>query len=263
MVVLQKLYSTKEILFGSREEYLKHQKYLNLLKSLCVCFDKQVADFNFMISSKAGDPVLICKYSQNIKTLKGLISYLRIITKTYTYGDEFGECKNLGSNYFVISSPKFNAEVKEKDMKKFGKIVEELLNSDWVQNVNFKSIQSSTYGNRNDYSLFLSPDSVTVTSKSLGFNSSLSYYPRINSILVNCEKGHVVTNELIENLLYSTFKASSLSDYQRKIIDNSQSKDKKIKFESSVPDSSSMRLNIDELEKSIVLVKSPYRANKY
>ena len=116
-------YTIKEIILGLRPYYLENEKKLKLLKDMCYSLDKNVKDFNFFIvgsNESYIEPGMYCKYIQNIKTFRGMRSYLiqKMNISTFNYNGIAKLNTNVYGDYFV-DSDYFKVDIKSCNMKNF------------------------------------------------------------------------------------------------------------------------------------------------
>jgi len=253
-MVTKEFYSVKDLIIGSREEYLKNERYLKLLIDLTYSYDKNVKEFYFYLQQcDDRKPELVCKFIQNLKTLRGVIKYLQLKTHNYKIDLNSGRClKNNNGEYFIIDS-EYKAFIKNND--KFTQIAEKILNSDFANKMKF--VTNCRVG---EVSTMITPSSIYIQEQNLDHKIDFDYHSRIDSIIMSCNN-HVINDDLIMHMLESKIPAYILSDYHKQIIDENLSTQKPIEVISETNEKNRVKLLIDEQDDKIILKKVLCKSN--
>lgn len=251
-------YTLKEVIFGSREEYLKIQRDLEFLRTLCDSKDKNVKDFEFrLFKLRQRKPEIFCEFIQNPSTLRGnIIGLIRIIDKFFESLEDpdfqTGKCLKNNNNEYYIMNKYYNAFVKAGKQKKFAMVFEEILNSDFVNKINF-----------GHYPLEAKLHGLLVAVRGIQFNNSiieLYYNVKNDQIEIMNYRYNTTTEEMINEVLNFEISKNIFSDYHRTIIEKSPAMQKQIVYNLEGNNCRELNLYINEKSDKIVLrkVKTKY-----
>lgn len=177
---------------------------------------------------------------------------MQIKTHTYYYGVEIGDCsKNMAGRY-SISNSRYSAFIKEENMEEFASLADQLLNSDFINKVNFLYYSQRGF---KDLAISVLPQGLYVNNASLGHLVSFNYIARKDLIEVLCNQSFKVNKELINHVLNSKVPRAILSSYHQEIIDTSPSIQKPVEFSLNGEDTNQAFLKIDEDDEKIVFTK--------
>lgn len=258
---MQKTYKGSEIIFGTRDEYLKLQDKLDALRKLtCISQDKQIKDVNFYIRKDRNDtkPNLYCTFLQNEKTLRGLKEHIeKDILHTYIYGRNISEVLKNNNNKYFIPHSAYYAFVRDEDQKEFGKIAKEVLNSDFCNKSNFSYIngeEARTSLSKSSNGIHIN-NSLELIYDKPNFICQLDYLSDEDIIRILGHDDMPVTKDMIERMLNVKVKAEYLTEYERNLIDNSISASKPIYIDDSIDEKKKITLSIEEDEEKIRIMK--------
>lgn len=203
--------------------------------------------FTFLKANPNGQkPDLRCRFIQNLETLEGLITYLQIKTGSYDSKREIGDCLMDNNGKYHIANSAYDARVKTLDMKKFEKIVDQMLASDFVNKMEFGS-----HYKKGKYSISILPTGIHTYDIGDKFFIDVNYVSKDDHITVksNCS----INETLVGYALDSRIPVELLSDYHRKAIDNSLSTSKPMDVFVDSDNSVKADLSIIESDNMVIL----------
>ena len=244
-------YKASDVLFGLRQEYIKVQKKLELLKLMTdISFDKQIIDIDYYVHlCRELDikPEIVCFFEQNPDTLKGFIEHVKKdVLKTYIYGGNRAKLSTDENGNFNLLHNDYQAYIPELHTEQFKKTVEEIINSKLFDSGNKRNILTEN----------------EMTNISIDGSSMRLHIPKYNTIEYCADKDslffrcdQLIDNNFIERNLNLLIDSDELGFCQQQLIDESGVEDKKIYIENDGTLSDNAVFRIDEGEKSIRLVK--------
>ena len=242
----KKFYSAKDIIIGSRQEYLENEKYLKPLRDLCDSYDKNINDFYFYINkTKDKKTEILCNSIENLKTFRGIILYLM---KNY-YNEVDIKCINKNGRYTIDSN--YSVFIKDGCMEQFSTIASKILDSDFANN-----IENINAYKKNEYSIYITPSKINIATYDDGYIVYFNYNPRKDCININSNKKIFFDESTIDYFLDLQIPSSVLSDYQKRIINNNLNSLESVKIVSDNEITNNLNLNILETEGNITLNKS-------
>lgn len=223
-------YYLKEIILGLKDEYVKYQKQLQELKQYTQIIDKNTLDdFYFWLfqSSKDEKPELECVIEKKKNRMQCLIEDIQKTRGSFIYGKGRHECYFNNNGQTIIND---------------GKISIYGLSPEFCQQV--KAILTSSFANEiflenipvigNDGNPFLSINQSFIRYLySVDSNShvSLECRPELQTTKIYIGKyDSIISEEIINTILYSKFSKNSFSKYHQKIIDTNSASTKSIKI---------------------------------
>lgn len=262
----KKFYSVKDIILGSRIEYLTLDENLKLLRQLCYSYDKNVEEFRFSLSkvSPAVKPKLICHFTHSLRTLRGLIIYLQKKINRYYAGMEIGRCVKGEDGNYSINNNYYNAYVRNKVT--FAETADSILGSEFANKMNFGLCYFDKENDGTDFmqhQMIVFPNLIRysrVDNKNFGI---CSYYSEDD--VINFRANENIWDATIRNMFDYQIPASSLSTYQIEMIDGSDIVQKPVEIISEIHGSMDVDLLIEEETDKVVLrkVKAKDRRKKY
>lgn len=254
----KEFYTAKEIIVGTRSEYLRNERELLMLKELVCSDDKEVDDFYFEVVKLFGkSPEIICKFIQNPKTMRGFVRYISEKMGRKASGYENGYLRKAGYNYRIDNSF-YDASIKEGKEKEFVILIRKILNSTFVNNIDCYDLRNGNEKDK-DISMIVTGTCVMVSNVDSDFFDRIIYYSRNDSILATSTRNFDA--EMLERLINFEVPAYCLSEYHRQIIDNNPSTYKPLEICSSVSrcDGKRFRMLIEESEDKITFTKTRIR----
>ena len=226
-------YRSSDIIFGTREKILEIRENLSLLEALTSTTNKDVKKVIYRIirDYKRKDEKFICDLLNNRSKMQDIIDYLK---SGYLYSptDYIGtsELEKDDNGDYRFKDSEFNQFVSITNQNRFKEIIDEIQSSDYYDELAYRKIRKD----EKKYYEFIriGYDGIYVSSvlkdKRLG---NLVYDPRFDIITANALYGiipHKITEKEVKELLSAEVDGSSLSDYQRSLIDNSEAAKKEI-----------------------------------
>ena len=258
---MKKTYKGSEIIFGTRDEYLKLYDKLDALRKLtCISQDKQIKDVHYRVSKDKTElkPELYCTFEQNEKTLRGLRHHLeKNVFHTYVYGCNISKVLKNNNNKFFIPHHYYYSYIKDENQKEYGKIVKDILNSDFCNKSNFsymsgEEAHSSITKESNGICIY---NSMELVYGKTNFLCDLYYYAEDDCFIIFGHDDMPITKEMIERMLNVKVKAEDLTEFERNLIDNSLSSSKPIYIDDSIGEKKKITLSIEEDEEKIRIMK--------
>ena len=229
-------YTFKELIMGSRSEYLKNQEYLKLLKQISIAYDKGIKDYYFLIEKNTDNiPESKCKFIKELRTLEELIEYIQNKYRKYREDETITTClKNNNGDYIIKSNEGQAIRINNHNKEKFNEIVNKIFTSDFINKLNFMNY----YERKNFYynlirisenEIYLEKNDNEESNPKFYFNAL--YNAKKDAIFMQCYKYYEVNEDLIDYILKFRIPADILSEYHKKIIDNNNDTNKNIKIE--------------------------------
>ena len=226
-------YRSSDVIFGTREKILEIREKLSLLEALTSTTNKDVKKVIYRIirDYKRKDEKFRCDLLNNRSKMQDIIDYLKS-GYLYSPDDYIGtsELEKDDNGDYRFKDSKFNQFVSITNQNRFKEIIDEIQSSDYYDELAYKKIRKD----EKKYYEFIGIgyDGIYVSSvlkdKRLG---NLVYDPRFDIITANALYGiipHKITEKEVKELLSAEVDGSSLSDYQRSLIDNSEAAKKEI-----------------------------------
>lgn len=243
-------YTVIDIIFGLRPYYLDNEKQLKILKDLCYSLDKNVSDFYFYIEKNGITPQIYCKFIQNLKSLRGLVTYLQHGNNIYINGKSISKLNTNYDGSYFIDSDFYSVKIKKEDSEHFSLLVSQILNSEFVNNLKLVHYYDDKFPG-----IYIEPSRLVIDSCLFFEPVSLQYVPNTDKILVTGTKETTVYKEMIAYILNYKIPKELLSEYIIKLIENSDI-DKKAVHVVNFNDSNNVELvnlNIKEIDNQILL----------
>lgn len=252
-------YSSKDIIFGSRHQFLEGRFLLNALADQTVV-GKDVKDFNYKMkigSFNGNYPILVCNVSPslygfigNISDLKEKISYFR--------HERFCPIRVVkdANEHYTLFSKDFDIHIPPFNQESFDRVAEFLLNADFYNKVSFGNKPS-----QNASGIYMFSDAINVhkilplENKNYPFSAYLFYSSKNDHLQISVPKGISINEDLILELLSVEVKESELSSYHKNLIDENPLVLKPIEFTSKIEDKQKVDLSIHVCEDKILLKK--------
>lgn len=262
---MKKTYTGAEIIFGTRDEYLKLNDKFHALRDLtCISQDKQIKDVHYRVSKDKTElkPELYCTFEQNEKTLRGLRHHLeKNVFHTYVYGCNISKVLKNNNNKYFIPHHLYYAFIKDEDQKQFGKIAKDILSSDFCNKMNFlytscEEPHSSLTKNSSGINIY---NSIALLYDKPNFLCDLYYFAEEDIIRIFGHDDMPITKDMIERMLNVTVKAEDLTEYERQLIDSSKSASKPIYIDDSIEVKKDIKLGINEYEDKIRIYQKKMR----
>jgi len=264
----KKFYSVKDIILGSRIEYLSLDENLKLLRQMCYTYDKNVEDFQFSLSKANASvkPKIICHFTQNLKTLRGVIIYLQKRINRYYGGMEIGCCIKGENEYYLIDNDYYDAHIRNKGT--FRDTADSIIESDFANKMKFGLCYLEKRGSGDYFSqhqLIVFPQMIRYSRVDNSSFALCRYYSEDDVINIKTNDSDGVWDCTIRNIFGYRIPAESISLYQRELIDSSDIVQKPLEIVSEVYNSGEVDLLIEEQNNKVVLrkVKAKDRRKKY
>ena len=258
---MNKVYTTAEIIFGTREKYLELIDKLLLLERLTsIANNKDINDISYNVhfnddSLEERKINIGCSLIQKPKnTTHRLYQYLKY--GTFNPVSLYESMLIRDDDNYALRNFLINDLISVTDQEKYNKVIEEILNMEFLNNMNFGRIRPEVI-EWYDY-VWLTATKIKV--------SSLVTDNRVGQLIYNSYGDSIkvygaakrfnqfrLTTDMINKLLNTPVDANKLSDYQRNLIDNSESVNKGIIIDEC--NDSIVNYDIHESSDSIHLVK--------
>lgn len=205
-------YYFREVFLGLREEYLKNRLELEKLKKYVNCNDDRINDFYFWLFRRDDGFTQVWLYYDEkrksiLNTLKQLIGIY------YTKTDRCLVKRDRKNGEISLINSQYNVEIDDDFMEILSYKIEEILQSDFVNNMCGKYVDNIT--NKN-WGLTLSKMVFKVDGYYFDyFSIGDEFFSITNSI----ESRTITTNQIL-NLLDEKIPKSSFSEYHQRVIEN-------------------------------------------
>lgn len=213
-------YTLKEIVFGLRKEQLRIAEKLRLLESKIVVSNNINYDASRIVFDIDNHNALTYKLKEKSKLLENIINVLtfnfdRIKDKCYVENLrklENGDYRIGGLGGMYVSIP-------SEEQLSFNKIVDELMNDDFIKNGPFGIIGNSKW--RYESNLLLSPTITNYTGLNNDKSNSLFYLARNDMFnLINIYGSRKSCKDIVNELMNLKFLKKNFPEYIQYIIDN-------------------------------------------
>lgn len=252
-------YSLKEVLLGTREEYLKIANYLKLLRELTTSYDRQVEDFYFKVYKNKGEDRVKCIFRQNEKTLKGLTIHFQKKLGVYMFGPEVGVCTKGSDGIYRIKSRDYEASILTGEEQRFDEVINQLLTSDFLTKTNFGFCSEKGMCN----GMYLYPEGIYscyVLQQSENKNKHVGHieYNSLNDrVKVRFNNSEMPFRDKLKMVLEEPdIPESVLSEYHKQIIEQSGVKSKKLEISEVDDDCRNIDLSVEEDKETITLKRA-------
>ena len=262
-MVKEDYYRLKDIILGFRNEYEENEKKLDRLRKYVVLSDKKLKDIYFYLSKHQdmNSPELDCVFVKNRSKLgQLLVDYNK--SRGYVFLRDTGSVwRNFNDEYKILGN--FQTQIYSDRM--FDMVVKEIMNSEFAKNVQSPYLEICDGKNR--YSLAITPTGINfdIWNKDMGnLDSIVSYDSRTDGLtfidyskedcLTSFSLGRTLTCDLLIHI-----PRDILSDYHRKIIDNSDDSNKAImvdNIDNKVDKITHYSFDDDSYDRAVVLKKS-------
>ena len=242
-------FSLKEIILGTRGEYLKLQKLLLELKKMTITYDGRVKDFNYhlLTSSNKKEIVCLCKERKNLLTF---FNYLKSQFNKSSSFDKTG--KLVGNKYdeYSIRNKYYDIFVNYEEMPKFAKTIKQILESEFVNLTNFFE-----FANLEEIEMSLLPSGIYTKNDIFGLYVELAYLAKEDLIQVKASNGYEIDNELLNYLLNQEINKELFSTYHQNLITNDNSFLKPLEFKEQLKNNKKLKLKIETKADKVLLKK--------
>ena len=247
-MTLNNYYTFKDIVMGSRNEYLKVQEKLKELKNYSEWDNSKVDDIYYNLEYGNTRGYNTTDISCNIIEKLNYLEKLLVRNKKYEYlkQPERGIITRNNSGDFYILNDKNKIDITNNE--EFANIYYYLLNSDFIKKIDFGSIK----GKDSLTNIFV--NNIVLQEKIFNYFVKMNYIAKDDIIEVSSSKISIDEN-LINLLINTTIPSNNLSDYHKKIIDRSYSTIKPINVDILNSEDNVVRLKIDEKDDNITLRK--------
>lgn len=252
----REFYSVKDIILGSREQYMDTDMYLSILRSLCHVYDHRVKDFYFRLSKTRKDekPKLVCHFIREMETLRGKIVSIQKRFKGYDSSRYIACCVKGQDDKYVVANKQFNVHI-DDDMV-FAEEADQLLKSDFINKMQFGVVycQRNSEEFMNDLMLF--PNKIELTMIDSNDSLKCRYYPWSDTINVSINDVSYAPEFAVRKALDFRIPASCLGEYHKEIIESSPIVHRSVEIVSEVPDNyRGVELVIDDRSKNKVVLR--------
>ena len=234
-------YTTKEILFGLRGEYLRLQKYLKEMEKY-IDYDKEkykvsIVPVETMRNGKEYDLVL---YADEIKS-NFRMKLEKILHEPITVRDALIADDGTG-NYNLHKGSFFPDNVQIKKQKEFNRYAKFLYGYDYLQALSDENFAL--------YPAYSTPTHLTLTNDEM----YATYHAYNDTMFISKDFKSKLTDEMIYEIFNCEYKATDFSDRAQKIIEESPSAQKEITLLRKGK-AVSEEFSIYEKQKTLVLTK--------
>lgn len=248
-------YTAKDIILSTKDKLAELEKKLKKLKEMtCIAEDKNIKDVRYnIINIDNGDKTeLDCLVSWNDKRLKGIIKNLQLKLNLFAWGSEAGKVvrDNNGNSY--ILNNEYHLYIPSEYQEEFRSVADEILSDEFV-NEFLKGNWFYPPPNSGYQSTLIYPNKIIISnfSKELYLN----FYTDKNAAQLKSSKGYELSEEMLYELLNMKLSESCFSDYRRKVIESSKSRNKGIIISEFNNNSGKVDFNVEEDENNLYLVK--------
>ena len=233
---MERTYKASEIIFGIRPQFLELRKKLIMLEALTeakknkrigkVLYGTQItSEYNYT------PPEIKCEILQDAHTIKGFFDYL---WKYLVWKDsnpvllESSTLKQDENGNYVFEEPEIGKLITIRDYERFKAVIEEILQMEFFQKMEFKRKYDDKDSHIHTGLGVYGVDVGNVLSTKRG--GYLNYFGNTDTIqaLMSPSTRDRLNANLIKELLNTEVRGLELTDYQKSLIDNSESARKKI-----------------------------------
>ena len=232
-----KVYTVKDLLFGSRHIYLENEKFMSSLKNLSIYDDTSTHDYYFKLINDGNNPEI------RLEIIYRLLNHLR-----NTCNNDYFKCY-LDDNKSVTFDTNIDLFTSTYDLVEWQMIAKNILNSDFANKMNFGTLYG--IGNINVFDVF--SDQICIRNTALRHYFHLIYHARTDSISAICYPKYSIDEESIRYVLDTPIDDNNLSSYHKEMIDNNISINKQIKYLSQADNRNCLEIRIDEDDNNIIL----------
>ena len=246
-------YKYRQILLALREEYLKNEKQLQALKKyISIQSDKELEEFYFGIAVQGNDKYIEMELRHKQSMILKLIESLSntIVKKSNTITTNIAHELNGEKRYITMP----NTETyKVNDMNEFMIAADRIMGNEFTQNITtpkicvpetkfaLRAIPSGIVADTGDYSAFYTPARLLYTS----YNDSIELTVYDDPLYL----------EQAENIFNAEIPADALSEYHRRIIDNSEVANKELGIQGLAITKVPQVFKIDDSDKDITVLR--------
>ncbi len=226
--------TAKDVLLSTKDKLLEFDKKLKRLSGLtCIKYDKNIERVRYVLHTLSyyKKPEIHYVVKWNSKRLKGMWNDFLVKKGLYVYGRESGLVLRDNSGNSYLHSDEYELYVPNEDQEEFGAILDELLNDEFTLKFLNKEIEYSSMNNLLRGSAHLHSQEIVLTGHLVDsqFSHYLFDYGTDNDKACFRYLGNgILTNEMLEEILYSPLDLDKVSPYQREYIEASQERNKKI-----------------------------------
>lgn len=245
-------YYLREIIFGLKDEYLKHKNQMELLNHLVSVEDtkNKLKNFEFfIIQCKSLDPELFCSFVLKLNILQQLVYHFGKKNERNDLGKGFSRCNfddknDLRLNYCGITLIGQSEEFKAK--------INEIFNSPFVQNININGMS--------DVLTIASLLGLSLWHTGIEFSTTegkyLNYFLEANKHIIEIrkDKSNLTSNDLMY-MLNTKFPKGEFSEYHREIIESNPDSTKEVEIIDGPLLSENGYAELELLEKGILTKK--------
>ena len=259
-----KNYTLGEIIFGTRDEYLKIQEKLTRLKNLCVIEDESVEDFYFVVDEKTTPIKLKCIIKENFHSFPKIKKFLiNKFNKYYLISKSIAKVEKQEDGKINISNDYYSITIPDENLDEFNRIIGELSEIRLT-----KELIETYLSSRNKNNDKENRDNLCISYNAIDYfpNSDnnpivhLAYNTKEDYIYASSYKkyGKIKTTD-IKNLLNIEFNCENLAKHHQDIIDNNISLKKNLILNDTKLRTTKLRLDISESENNLVLTKRKFK----
>ena len=233
-------YTTKEILFGLRGEYLRLQKYLKEMEEY-IDYDKEKYEmFIVPVETICGKDHNLVLYADEIKS-NFRMKLEKIFHEPIKVRDAIIADDGTG-NYILHGNSFFPEGVQIRKQKEFNRYAKFLYGYDYLQALSDENFAL--------YPAYSSPTSLILTNDDM----YVTYHAYDDTVSISKNFRTRLTDEMIYEILNWGYKATDFSDKAQKIIEESPSAQKEITLLRKGK-AVSEKFSIYEKQKTLVLIK--------
>ena len=211
---MNKTYTTKQILFGLRKEYIEVEKQLTELKKY-VNVSKKVEDFDFHIT---GNPSELFLY---LHKKKNILERFEDLLGLYIYGTtNYNVTNGINSSYYYNKKEICSIPNQEELNKK----IEQIVQTDFFKNILANNYTSIPCNENKINTIQITPGHIGFINGVNGIYPHLDYYPRSDELVMKNEE-KIITPDDIFKLLNLSFNGSYLNNYHHNILNNYEEKE--------------------------------------
>ena len=249
-----KFYSVKDIMLGTREQYMSLDDKLSFLRQMISVYDKSVEEFDFYLSKKNdNDPQVICSFTRRLNAIKRLIINIQKKLDVYDFDFDRGVCIKGEDGSYIVDSRAYDISIKNRRL--FSMCIDKILNSDFTNKMDFGLAYYEKTSEDVLEDLIVGTCGIQFSNVSSDYNLKCNYIASEDVINVCALDGHInPTESVVRDMLHYQIPASCLCEYHRELIDSSSIIQKPIEILSSVDESTRcVDLLIEEERNKVVL----------
>lgn len=226
--------TAKDVLLSTKDKLLEFDKKLKRLSELTeIKYDKNIQRVRYVLHTlsyyKKPEVSYVVKW--NSKRLKGMWNDFLVKRGLYVYGRESGLVLRDNSGKSYLHNDEYYLEVSSNNQEEFGAILDELLNDEFTLKFLNEEINYSSMNNILRGTAQLHTEEVVLTGHLV--DSQFSHYLFVYGTNNDKASFHylgngILTNEMLEEILYSPLDLDKVSPYQREYIESSLARNKEI-----------------------------------